>query len=132
MLANWVGYQNENRNVWYPCYDTPTKLAAAAAGNAAALHNVTALQRAKCAINRARQNSDFWIQSANFFKIRSASLSWRMPPRLVPRASSATLTLAGRNLFKSTSYDGLDPERPAPACSPDSPTGWQARACARP
>jgi TonB-linked SusC/RagA family outer membrane protein len=110
MLGNFVGYQNENRNVWYPCYDVQKKLVAAAAGNAAALSDVTALQRAKCAIDRTKQNSDYWIQPTDFFKIRSASLAWTLPQGIVPRTTSATLVLAGRNLWKSTNYDGLDPE----------------------
>jgi TonB-dependent starch-binding outer membrane protein SusC len=110
MLGNWVGYQNAQRGVWYPCYDTQQKLRAFAAGDLQALNDVTALQRAKCAIDRTRISSDFWVQATDFFKIRSASLAWRLPPRLVPRTSSATLVLAGRNLFKSTDYDGLDPE----------------------
>jgi hypothetical protein len=110
MLGNFIGYQNENRGVWYPCYGTQQKLRAFAAGNAAALDDVTALQRAKCAIDPTKINSDYWVQSTNFFKIRSASLSWHLPPNLVPRTSSATLVLAGRNLWKSTNYDGLDPE----------------------
>jgi iron complex outermembrane receptor protein len=110
MLGNFVGYQNENRGVWYPCYDTQKKIRAAGAGNASALNDVTAMQRAKCAIDPTKINSDYWVQPADFFKIRSASLSWKLPPNLVPRTSSATLVLAGRNLWKSTDYDGLDPE----------------------
>jgi hypothetical protein len=121
MLGNFVGFQNAQRNVWYPCYGVQQKLRAAAGtpasgttpavpGDPSALSDVTALQRAKCSINSATVSSDFWVQSASFFKIRSASLSWRVPPKLVPRASSATLTIAGRNLWKSTDYDGLDPE----------------------
>jgi hypothetical protein len=110
MLGNFVGYQNENRSVWYPCYDTQKKIRAFAAGNTAALNDVTALQRAKCALDATKINSDFWVQSADFFKIRSASIAWKLPQNLVPRTSSATLVLAGRNLFKSTNYDGLDPE----------------------
>ena len=110
MLGNFVGYQNENRGVWYPCYDTQKKLRAATAGNATALNDVTALQRAKCGIDPTRISSDYWVQSTDFFKIRSASLSWKLPPNLVPRTTSATLVLAGRNLWKSTDYDGLDPE----------------------
>ena len=109
-LGNFVGYQNALRNVWYPCYGTQQKLTAFAAGNTAALDDVTALERAKCAIDRTKANSDYWIQPTDFFKLRSASLSWNLPPNLLPRASSATLTLAGRNLWKSTDYDGLDPE----------------------
>ena len=109
-LGNFVGYQNALRNVWYPCYDAQQKLTAFAAGNTAALNDVTALQRAKCAIDRTKQSSDYWIQPTDFFKLRSASISWTVPQHFVPRASSATLTLAGRNLWKSTDYDGLDPE----------------------
>jgi TonB-linked SusC/RagA family outer membrane protein len=110
MLGNFIGYQDENRGVWYPCYGTQQKLRAFAAGNAAALDDVTALQRAKCAIDPTKINSDYWVQSTNFFKIRSASLSWHLPQNLVPRTTSATLVLSGRNLWKSTNYDGLDPE----------------------
>ncbi len=110
MLGNWVGYQNENRGVWYPCYDTQKKIRASLAGNAGALSDVTAMQRAKCAIDPTRFNADYWIQPTDFFKIRSASVSWTLPANLVPRTSSATLVLSGRNLWKSTDYDGLDPE----------------------
>ena len=110
MLGNFVGYQNENRGVWYPCYDTQKKIRAANAGDATALNDVTALQRAKCAIDPTKISSDYWVQSTDFFKIRSASLSWKLPANLVPRTSSATLVLAGKNLWKSTNYDGLDPE----------------------
>ena len=110
MLGNFVGYQNGNRGVWYPCYDTQKKIRAANAGDATALNDVTALQRAKCAIDPTKISSDYWVQSTDFFKIRSASLSWKLPANLVPRTSSATLVLAGKNLWKSTNYDGLDPE----------------------
>ncbi len=110
MLGNFVGYQNENRGVWYPCYDTQKKIRAAAAGDASALSDVTAKQRAKCAIDPTKFNSDFWIQATDFFKIRSASLAWTVPRGLVRGASTATLVVAGRNLWKSTKYDGLDPE----------------------
>jgi len=110
LLGNFTGYQNENRGVWYPCYETQRKIRRANAGDATALSDVRALDRAKCAIDPRKFNSDFWIQPSDFFKIRSASLGYKLPAGLVPRTSSATLTLAGRNLFKSTDYDGLDPE----------------------
>lgn len=110
MLGNFIGYQNENRGVWYPCYDTQKRIRAANAGDASALNNVTALQRAKCAIDPTKISSDYWIERTDFFKIRSASIAWQLPHRLVPRTSSATLILAGRNLWKSTDYDGLYPE----------------------
>lgn len=109
-LGNWTGYQNARRGVWYPCYGTQQKLRAFAAGDPAALNDVTALQRAKCAISATAVNSDYWIGSTSFFKLRSVSLAYKLPPALIPRTSSATITLAGRNLFKTTDYDGLDPE----------------------
>ena len=42
--------------------------------------------------------------------VRSRPDGERLPERFVPRTRNATLTLAGRNLWKSTKYNGLDPE----------------------
>jgi TonB-dependent SusC/RagA subfamily outer membrane receptor len=104
LLGNFVGYQNENRSVWYPCYATQKAI------RANNLAGVTAMQRAKCAIDPTKINSDYWVQPTDFFKLRSVSVAWTVPKRLVPHASSAMLILSGRNLWKSTDYDGLDPE----------------------
>jgi TonB-dependent starch-binding outer membrane protein SusC len=71
---------------------------------------VTALERGKCAVDRTQQEADFWVQSADFFKLRSISATYQVPPRLVPGARTANFTLAGRNLFTITDYDGVDPE----------------------
>lgn len=109
-LANWIGYQNSLRGVWKPCQETQAKLRRAAAGDAGALSDVTALQRAKCAIDRTRQDADFWTQSSDFFKLRNVSVTYDVPQRWMPGGRSASFTLAGRNLFTSTDYDGLDPE----------------------
>ena len=51
-----------------------------------------------------------WTDRADFFKLRSASLSYRLPDDLVPGARSVTLSLQARNLFMITDYQGLDPE----------------------
>ena len=48
--------------------------------------------------------------TTQFFKLRSVSLSYDIPRRLVPLARSATLIFKGLNLFTSTKYDGTDPE----------------------
>ncbi|MBA3968835.1 MAG: hypothetical protein H0X52_01885, partial [Gemmatimonadetes bacterium] len=112
-LANWVGYQNALRGVWRPCQDVQGKLFAATKdpGNAATiLAGVTALERAKCAIDRTKQDADYWTQPSDFFKLRSVSLTYAVPTRFIPAGRTASLTLAGRNLFTSTDYDGLDPE----------------------
>ena len=113
--ANWIGYQNTIRFMWYPCYAIQKKMAAGQP-----LDGYSARERAKCAYAAAPasgaqpagccRNSDFWIQKTDFFKIRSASLSYRLPQRYTPRAKSAMVVLTGRNLWKSTKYDGIDPE----------------------
>jgi outer membrane receptor protein involved in Fe transport len=113
--ANWIGYQNAIRFMWYPCYDIQKQMAADAAAVPArafgtSLGGFSALERGRCAYDAVNRNSEFWIQSTNFFKIRSASLSYRLPPKYTYRAKAATLVLSGRNLYKSTKYNGLDPE----------------------
>jgi TonB-linked SusC/RagA family outer membrane protein len=103
--ANWVGYQNSIREVWYPCYGIQQLMLANAS-----LGGHTARERGQCAFAPATRNSDYWIQPTRFFKLRSASVSYKLPERLTPRVKSATLILSGRNLWKSTKYNGLDPE----------------------
>ena len=54
-----------------------------------------------------------WAQrggKGDFFKLRSATVSWRLPEAWVPGARSAQLTLQGRNLLTWTDYIGMDPE----------------------
>ena len=72
---------------------------------------MTALERGRCAVDATVRNSDFWIAKTDFFKLRSISLAYQIPPRyLRGTARRATFTLSGRNLYKSTKYDGADPE----------------------
>jgi TonB-dependent starch-binding outer membrane protein SusC len=113
--ANWIGYQNAIRFMWYPCYAIQKQMAADAAAVPArpfgtSLSGFSAVDRGRCAYDATNRNSDFWIQSTNFFKIRSASLSYKLPAKYTYAAKSATLVVAGRNLYKSTKYNGLDPE----------------------
>ena len=46
----------------------------------------------------------------DFFKLRSATLRWRLPENLVPMARDVQLTLQGKNLLTFTDYIGMDPE----------------------
>jgi TonB-dependent SusC/RagA subfamily outer membrane receptor len=108
--TNFVGYQNALRGNWRPCYDTQKKLIAASRGDQSALNGITALERARCAIDRTEQFSDWWIEPIDFFRLRYATLSYRIPPNFLRGMQNATLTLAGRNLFYSSDYSGLDPE----------------------
>ena len=107
---NFIGFQNANRGNWRPCYETQKKLAAASKGDASALAGVTALERARCSLDRTVQSSEWWIEPIDFFRLRYATLSYKIPPRLLRGMQNATLTLAGRNLFYSSDYSGLDPE----------------------
>lgn len=119
-LANWIGYQGIVRNIWQPCYAVQAKLRAyngvdlkkgTADDVLNALDGVNARDRGRCAIDALVRNSDFWISKTDFFKLRSVSLSYQIPARyLRGTAKGATFTLSGRNLYKSTKYDGADPE----------------------
>ena len=111
LLGNFTGYQNARRGVWYPCYGTQQKLRAFAAGRRRRAQRRDGAPAREVRHRAPRwSNSDYWIESTSFFKLRSASLAYKLPRALIPRTQSATITLAGRNLFKSTDYDGLDPE----------------------
>ena len=91
---------------------TPIEALADAAerGDASALNGVNALERARCAIDRTQQFSDWWIEPIDFFRLRYVTLSYRLPPQWLRGIQNATLTLAGRNLFYNSDYSGLDPE----------------------
>ena len=73
-------------------------------------NDVTARERARCAIDRTVQNSDFWIEPTDFFKLRYFSLTYDLPANLIRGLGAASVTFAGRNLFSVTDYSGLDPE----------------------
>jgi outer membrane receptor protein involved in Fe transport len=120
-LANFIGYQNALRGIWQPCFAIQQKFEASRGADrlfrtaddvTSAIADVSARDRGRCAHpeDRTQANSDYWITKTDFFKLRSVSLTYRLPQRLVPAGNSASLTIAGRNLFRWTDYDGLDPE----------------------
>jgi hypothetical protein len=83
----------------------------AAAGDSAALAPFTALERARCTINtRIARDYSFWVEKSDFFKIRSISMSYNLPKQYLMGARNGSLTFAGRNLWTSTKYTGMDPE----------------------
>jgi TonB-dependent starch-binding outer membrane protein SusC len=106
-LQNAVGFQNALRNVWVPCYEAQQ---AAAAGDPSALNSIPAEDRYKCLSPDEPYSYPGWLESADFFKLRSASLNLQLPERWIPGAETARLTLSGRNLLTITDYTGLDPE----------------------
>lgn len=106
-MVNGNGYQNSRRGAWPACYDIQRRVKAGED-----ISDVTALMRARCALDGGPipPSYDAWIESTDFFRLRSVSISYQLPQGLIPGASSATLRLAGRNLWTKTDYSGTDPE----------------------
>ncbi|MGH7664338.1 MAG: SusC/RagA family TonB-linked outer membrane protein [Gemmatimonadaceae bacterium] len=116
-LPNYTGYQNARRGAWRPCYGVQQKLVAASRGDVNALDDVTALQRGQCALDALDgingligADSDFWVESADFTKLRHIALTYNIPAKWTPGMRTASVTLAGRNLYTWTDYTGTDPE----------------------
>jgi TonB-dependent SusC/RagA subfamily outer membrane receptor len=119
--TNFIGYQNALRGIWQPCFAVQRLFHTArgadntwgtADDQLSAIAGVPARDRGRCAHpdDRTRANSDYWISKTDFFKLRTVSLTYQLPQRLVFAGNTASITVAGRNLFRSTDYDGLDPE----------------------
>lgn len=103
VLSSGTAYQNTRRRVWPLCRETVEKEAAGL------VDQMTAGERALCLRSNTRYG--MWTQPADFFKIRSASISYRVPEEILPSSiRAATLRLQGRNLATFTDFDGLDPE----------------------
>ncbi|HEY1005903.1 MAG TPA: SusC/RagA family TonB-linked outer membrane protein [Sphingobacteriaceae bacterium] len=62
--------------------------------------------------NVHRGISEFFIEDASWVRLRSLSLSYQLPARLLQRGfvKSASLTATGNNLWLGTDYSGFDPE----------------------
>lgn len=111
-MINGNAYQNGGRGAWFPCYATQQKEVLRRAGDESAMSDVTALERARCALTGGpvARSYDSWIESTDFFKLRSISVTYTLPEAWVPRVERATLQIAGRNLLTVTDYTGSDPE----------------------
>ena len=100
--AAGLGWATVRRETWPACYGIQAEWDANGATN------LTPEQIATCV--PAHVSWGMWTDSADFFKLRSANLSYRLPDGLVPGARSVTLALQAKNLFMLTDYQGLDPE----------------------
>ena len=109
-LLNAIGFQNAGLGIWQPCFEAQKALRAAAGGNSAALATVSAMDRMKCAIAAADRDYSYWVESADFFKLRNLTLSYDLPKQFAPAGRPTTVQLVGRNLFRWTTYTGSDPE----------------------
>jgi hypothetical protein len=102
-LSAAVLYQNTRRYRNPLCFEIQSQIAA---GNTS---NLKTEDWARC--DRAYTSYGQWAQDASFFKLRSASLAYRIPENWLPgQVRGATVRLQGRNLFKFTDFQGLDPE----------------------
>jgi TonB-linked SusC/RagA family outer membrane protein len=97
-----LGWATTRRETWPACFGIQDSF------NATGLTNITPAQAATCVPSYVQWG--MWTDAADFLKIRSASLSYRLPDGLIPGARSMTLALQAKNLFVFTDYQGLDPE----------------------
>ncbi len=105
-LPNYTGYQSARRGAWFPCVDYQEAFL-----NGGDVSGYTALERARCAPNgTSLYDISWWIEKADFWKLRTISLTYDLPKRIVPWAQNASISLAGRNLLTFTDYTGTDPE----------------------
>jgi TonB-dependent SusC/RagA subfamily outer membrane receptor len=98
-----MAYQNTRREEWPPCFEIQEQIEA---GNTS---NLSTYDWALCDDDYTTYG--MWTQKADFLKIRSASLAYRVPDRWLPlNMRGVTLRVAGRNLATFTDWPGLDPE----------------------
>ena len=103
-LSSGTAYQNTRRRVWPLCRETVDKI-----DNQGMQGQLTAGERALC--DRSVVRYGMWTQPADFFRVRSASLSYRVPDTWLPgNIRGATVRLQGRNLMTFTDFEGVDPE----------------------
>lgn len=100
-----IAYQNVRRRVW-PGSGCPAIQEQWYEGGDRS--TLTAAEVARCIGPYSDQG--VWTDAADFFKLRSASLTYRLPEGLVPGARSAQVGISGKNLWTFTDYRGLDPE----------------------
>jgi TonB-dependent starch-binding outer membrane protein SusC len=106
-LLNSTGDNMARVGAWEPCFEAQMALAS---GDPAALANITARDRVRCAISGAQRDPHQWIEPADFFRLRVASLTYELPQRWLRGVDRATITLAGRNMWLWTKYTGLSVE----------------------
>lgn len=103
VLSSGTAYQNVRRGQWPTCTAIQEQIEE---GNTS---NLTAKQLALCDPNETTYG--MWTRAADFFKIRSVSVSYQFPNSWLPgNVRNASIKLQGKNLWTFTDYPGLDPE----------------------
>jgi TonB-linked SusC/RagA family outer membrane protein len=90
--------------------------------NRIANSGLTTDQIAQCHLTYSDQG--IWTWDADFIKLRSATVSWRLPEGWVPGARNVLLSMQGKNLFTITDYVGLDPEAGDNGISDNTPNDY--------
>lgn len=102
--------------LWPPCWPINNAVNAGVSANDPSLYaQYTAKEIGRCWENES-DNED-WMEPADYFRLQSASLSYRVPRDWLPsRFTGATVQLRATNLFMITNFSGLHPDaliRPA-------------------
>ncbi|NNF13981.1 MAG: SusC/RagA family TonB-linked outer membrane protein [Gemmatimonadetes bacterium] len=97
-----IGWATVRRETWPACFGIQDEF------NQNGITNLTAAQQSLCGASSSAWGT--WTDRADFIKLRSASLSYRLPDDIIPYAQSVQLSVQGKNLFMITDYQGLDPE----------------------
>ena len=95
-------FQGVRREQWPTCFAIQDEF------NANGIANLTSTQLGLCTVDYSRQG--MWTPAVDFFRLRSATLAYRLPEGWVPGTRSAQIALQGKNLLTFTDYPGLDPE----------------------
>lgn len=112
-LLNNIAYQNARIGTWPGCFEVQQKEIRLLAGDSGAFDDVTALERARCALNTSEiaHFRESWIEKSDYFRLRNISATVQLPERLrPPGARAASLQIAARNLLTITDFNGPDPE----------------------
>ncbi len=97
-----IGWATVRRETWPACFGIQDEF------NQNGITNLTAAQQSLCGASSSAWGT--WTDKADFIKLRSAALSYRLPDDIIPYAQSVQLSVQGKNLFMITDYQGLDPE----------------------
>jgi len=103
VLSAGTARENAERGVWPGCSDIVDQISE---GN---YDGLTARQLGRCDPSQIRDGQ--WVFSGDFFRLRSASIQYRIPDGLLPTSvRQLNLRLQARNLVVLTDFPGLDPE----------------------
>jgi outer membrane receptor protein involved in Fe transport len=103
VLSAGTARENAERGIWPGCQAIVRQI------NEGDRSGLTARQLGRCDPQQIRDGQ--WVFPADFFRLRSASIQYRVPNRLLPeQMQNLVVQLQGRNLLTFTDYPGLDPE----------------------